>query len=96
MRAIWKYEIEEEGETRLRVPFGAEVISCGLDAKDNMCVWAIVDPDAQYEEIISILAWGTGWPLTFKGKFVGTVTKASYVWHVFVEEGRKVVSREGI
>lgn len=90
MKTIWKYEIAEEGSSILKVPLGAEVISCGLDANDNMCVWAIVNPDAMYDEEIEILAWGTGWPLDFRGKFIGTVTKAPYVWHIFVVDGRKL------
>jgi hypothetical protein len=85
MKKIFKYEIPVEG-VELDMPRGARILSC-QNQHDNVCLWALVDPDAAKEERHFVVA-GTGHPLDDSivvAKYLGTVVVAGgqFVWHVF-------------
>ena len=96
MTAIWKYNINECGKTKIHVPKGAYFLSCGLDGVGELAVWAVVNTSIEAKEEIEVLACGTGWeyPDKFFIKdwgFLGTVTREPYVWHIFIADDRKEV-----
>jgi hypothetical protein len=81
---IWKFPLEIT-DRQIIGPV-ARVLSVGLDPAGVLCIWAEVIPDdtaGQGEAEVVIV--GTGNPLPFwKGSFVGSVTMAPFVWHVYV------------
>ena len=93
---IWKYKIQEvfsqPAETEFIMPKGAVILSCGLDAMGEICIWAMVNEQKKEKVIVKIIPIGTGWglPDNFENEmsFIGTVTKDSFVWHVFEVDGR--------
>ena len=79
MKTIHKYTIE--------LPSGAEILTCQFQ-RGNLCLWALVNPDAPLETRI-IRVYGTGHPVKadIVQRYIGTVQdRAGYlVWHVFEE-----------
>lgn len=93
MRSIWKF-----GLTGSRTTIREKVIkwlSVGYDPSGDICVWAIVDPEAETDERIEydILQIGTGWDFSQDEldsmEFIGTVKEGAYMWHVFVNQQGK-------
>jgi hypothetical protein len=91
MYTVWKYKIEPDICNQVyKMPAGAVILSAGLDADNELCFWARVNPDAQLEEHV-VACVGTGWPLDalFNERidkyvcFIGTVARGNYVWHLF-------------
>ena len=90
MYSIWKYEIEPDLVNQVyRMPAGAQLISAGVDPQGKMCFWAQVNTGAALcDHLVSCI--GTGWDMSNmlsaarrQVKFVGTIVKGEYVWHVF-------------
>jgi hypothetical protein len=69
----------------VRMPEGAEILSVA-DQRGELCVWALVDPDADLENRMFYI-FGTGNPVseTLPWQFVGSVQQSVFVWHVFAE-----------
>lgn len=87
MKQIWKYEIEP-GENTLNIPGWRGFISAGIDPKDNLCVWALID-DQEEEDEVNLWVVGTGWDIGDLYEtddavtFIGSVKDGCYMWHVF-------------
>ena len=90
MRSIWKF-----GLTGSNTPIKEKVIkwlSAGSDSSGDICVWAIVDPEASVDERIEydILQIGTGWDFDQNEldnmEFIGTVKEGPYIWHIFINQ----------
>ena len=50
-------------------------------------LWAVVDPNPQYSELLTIITLGTGWQDDGLGsyEYISTVQdKEGYVWHYFM------------
>ena len=93
MRSIWKFRLTGDS-----TPIKEKVIkwlSAGYDPSGNICVWAIVNPEAETDEKIEydILRIGTGWDFSQDEldsmEFIGTVKEGPYTWHVFVNQQSK-------
>ena len=85
MITIWKYKVEPDLVNQVyKMPVGAQIVSFGLDPNEDLCFWAIVDNYAQGEDH-AVACVGTGWDANFGvlARFVGSVTKDQYVWHLF-------------
>jgi hypothetical protein len=88
-KTIWKVNLQgsaiaEDGRTFLApLTVDAEVIATQYQRGD-LCVWAIVDPDAAKEDR-KVYVIGTGHPIPEGVEYVGTVQGKSglFVWHVF-------------
>lgn len=61
MRSIWKYQITTKDEQTIAMPGGAELLTIQMQF-DNLCVWALVDPDKPTKER-TIRIFGTGHPI---------------------------------
>lgn len=89
MKTIWKYTMNSEGgflmkERLINMPKGAQIISVG-EQHNNVCFWAVVDPDAKMHERRFVVV-GTGHdmpdlPLKPLGSVL--VDGGVWVWHLF-------------
>ena len=98
MRSIWKFRLTD-GNTRIKEKV-IKWLSVDYDPSGDICVWAIVDPEAGIDEKIEydILQIGTGWDFNQNEldnmEFIGTVKEGSYMWHIFVNQPGKFKEKE--
>ena len=98
MRSIWKFELNG-GNTRIKEKV-IKWLSVDYDPSGNICVWAIVDPEAEIDERVEydILQIGTGWDFSQNEldnmEFIGTVKEGFYMWHIFVNQPNKFKEKE--
>ena len=90
MRSIWKFGLNGSN-TRIKEKV-IKWLSAGSDPSGNICVWAIVNPEAGIDERVeyNILQIGTGWDFDQNEldnmEFIGTVKEESYMGHIFVNQ----------
>ena len=98
MISIWKVRLTGDS-----TPIKEKVIkwlSTGYDSSGDICVWAIVDPEAEIDERVEydILQIGTGWNFNQNEldniEFIGTVKEGPYIWHIFVNQPSKFKEKE--
>lgn len=86
---VWKYPIPGEGYHIFMMPKGAKVLSCGIGAPPHgrLAVWALVDPEEEEKQGVSIDVRYTGKVLEddrhLKDRFIGTVVYRGLVYHFF-------------
>jgi hypothetical protein len=79
MQTIWKFPLKVTGIQQVEMPKGATIL-CADTQGDVLCLWAIVDPDADRENRqIAIVGTGHGMAES-ELKYIGT---AQMLWHVF-------------
>jgi hypothetical protein len=100
MKSIYKYVLDTAWNVvgspkipyTMELPKGAIILSCGLQNKENICVWAKVDPNQAEMVEVEFYIFGTGWPIPDEVdnglQFIGTVmiSDGLYVYHVFIKE----------
>ena len=98
MKSIYKYVLDTTwnviGATKMcyarDLPKGSVILSCCLQNKENICVWAKVDPNQTETVEVEFYIFGTGCSIPDdidNGlQFIGTVMIGMYVYHVFVKE----------
>ncbi len=83
-KTIWKYALEPEGDTTLRVPCEADLLYLAVQ-NGHPFVWMRVDTDAQVDEIRRFTVVGTGHEvragLLYRGSFM--LMEGAFVGHVF-------------
>jgi hypothetical protein len=81
-KVIWKYIIPLNDRFEIHSPKGAQILS-GQIQDDSVCIWLLVNPNAEREfRILHVV--GTGNPFNSHGlKFITTVQKNGFVWHLF-------------
>lgn len=88
---IYKFEFEVDLSNRIEVlmPPVIQILSVGMQREGIICVWALVVDDPK-RSINTFYVRATGQaipdgdPITTQySKFLGTVQKGFYVWHVF-------------
>lgn len=84
MITIHKYKLEITDRQTLAMPAGAHVLSAGIDPQGAMCLWALVDDTAPHQDRVVAIC-GTGHPVPFGFRFVGTVVSAPFVWHILLQ-----------
>lgn len=98
MRSIWKFELNG-GNTQIKEKV-IKWLSVDYDPSGNICVWAIVDPEAGIDEKVEydILQIGTGWDFSQNEldnmEFIGTVKEGFYMWHIFANQPNKFKEKE--
>ena len=98
MRSIWKFELNRDN-TRIKEKV-IKWLSAGYDSFGDICVWAIVDPEADVDERAEydILRIGTGWDFSQDEldnmEFIGTIKEGPYMWHIFVNQPGKFKEKE--
>ena len=100
MKSVYKYVLDycwnvvddPKIPYTIELPKGAEVLSCGLQNKENVCIWAMVDPNQTEMIEAEFYIFGTGWnipdDITNSLRFIGTcmISDGMYVYHVFMKE----------
>lgn len=78
---IFKYRAPEPMTwAALFLPVGAEILHVGIQ-REQLWIWAKVDPDAQLENRI-FRTVPTGGSVPETSKHVGTVITDQFVWHL--------------
>ena len=100
MKTIYKYVLDTACNVvgvpkipyTMELPKGAEILSCGLQNKENVCIWAMVDPNQTETIEVEFYIFGTGWNISDdigNGlRFIGTymVSDGMFVYHVFMKD----------
>jgi hypothetical protein len=88
MKRIWKYAFDATDSFELTMPKGALVLSVQVQ-RDTPCLWALVDYTTE-TEVRRFRIAGTGHPIDFDGKFIGTfqLDHGSLVFHLFEVPGQ--------
>jgi hypothetical protein len=84
VKTVWKYAIPVHDLPTIRMQRGAQLLHVAPQGSE-LCVWALVDPQAQTEDV-TLRILGTGHPATDKpGRYIGTahMMGGALVWHVF-------------
>lgn len=88
---IYKYPVKTGRDGLFEpvpMPLGATVLSANA-VKDQLYVWAMVDPNQEQFELRVFAIYGTGWDVdAIEGKdlkFIGTTLMhgGALIWHVF-------------
>ena len=83
--AVFKYILETADISTVKMPMGAKILSVGAQ-RQNICVWALVDPSIEEEEVHGFRIFGTGHPMPEDpGLFLGSVhmDNSRFIFHVF-------------
>ena len=82
MKTIWKFQLTI-GEPVAAMPRGAQILTVH-EQYGEVCLWALVDPDAPTEDRRFHIV-GTGHPSAHLKNYIGTaqVAGGALVWHVF-------------
>lgn len=100
MKTIYKYVLDTACNVvgapkkpyTMELPKGAMILSCGLQNKENICVWAKVDPNQTETVEVEFYIFGTGCPIPDEIdnglQFIGTVmiSDGLYVYHIFIKQ----------
>lgn len=90
-KQIWKYELNTHSQQTIKMPKGAEILTV-QNQIGIPCIWALVDPKAEMEDII-IETSGTGQAIGYdmgtSRKYIGTYQMAggNLIFHVFQYTG---------
>ncbi len=82
MKTIYKYVLADTDLQTIHTRGNVPILSAGLDPQGALCVWvyAYTDDLTCPRQIVIV---GTGRPVPDGCEFIGTVTMAPFVWHVF-------------
>lgn len=84
MKSIFKYPIQVTDFQKVAMHQGAKIL-CAQMQRDQLCLWAEVDPDQPLEARM-IEIYGTGHSMTSAPiQYIGTVqtTGGALVWHLY-------------
>ncbi len=83
-KRIYKYPLQL-GETILKLPFGAQVLTA-QDQGGTITIWALVNTEDIQPETRKFTVVGTGHTLPDSAdvsNWIATLQQGQYVWHVF-------------
>ena len=83
---VYKYDLFPNDYATLKLPKGYKILSFQAQ-KLSVCIWALVDPEAELEEVKFRLC-GTGHAISEENlEYIGTTQKdigiTRLVWHLF-------------
>ncbi|MDD1553134.1 hypothetical protein FO615_06025 [Riemerella anatipestifer] len=84
MKAVYKYPLFVQGVQFVSLPKGAEIL-CVQEQNGKPCLWALVNPEAEKEEV-KLITSGTGEVFNTKNlKYIGTyqLLEGNFVGHLF-------------
>lgn len=59
-KVVYKYKLQLTKDTQeVILPQGAQIL-CIKMQNDDLCMWALIDPDQTYNEVVKIRCAGTG------------------------------------
>jgi hypothetical protein len=79
---IHKFPIEY-GTNRISAKQSCKVLSAGLDASGQLCVWVLFNPDNERYDftVVAVFTSETFYPTA--DSFIGTVLQGELVYHIF-------------
>ena len=80
MKTIWKFSLAKSLDVPM--PRGATIVSVQLQEGFGLCIWAIVDSEAE-QRTRHFVQVGTGHPIAEYLEYVGTWQELPFVWHLF-------------
>lgn len=89
-KAIYKYILKPDTEQQILVSEDHTILSAAVQ-REEICVWALIDPDQEQDHTIWIHSFTTGAEfdesIPKNTKFLGTclLNNGSLVFHVFAE-----------
>ena len=84
-KAVYKYKLQiTKVIQEVVLPLGAQIL-CIKMQNDELCMWALVDPDQTYNEVVKIRCAGTGHEITEDVEYIDTVMllNGELVFHFF-------------
>ena len=87
-KQILKFQLGIVDKQFINMPQGAEILSVNIQGNDNLCIWALIDPNNSLEERCFEI-FGTGEPIHYDmgivRHFLGTILTNGndLVWHCF-------------
>lgn len=87
MLTVYKYQLRADRYTRLELPVGAKVLSCGFQGQ-NLMLWALINKNQIQKERRTFINLGTGHEYegdASKLTFIQTVFIDQFVFHIFEE-----------
>lgn len=87
-KTIWKFPLKSEDYQRIKMPFGAEILSVQTQ-NETPCIWALVNPQENEIEERRFELFGTGHFIQCDDdknrKFIGTfqLGGGALVFHLF-------------
>ena len=84
-KVVYKYKLQLTKDTQeVVLPQGAQIL-CIRMQNDELCMWALVDPDQIYNEVVKIRCAGTGHEITEDVEYIDTVMllDGELVFHFF-------------
>ena len=84
-KAVYKYKLQiTKVIQEVVLPLGAQIL-CIKMQNDELCMWALVDPDQTYNEVVKIRCAGTGHEITEDVEYIDTVMLlgGELVFHFF-------------
>ena len=84
-KVVYKYKLQiTKVIQEVVLPLGAQIL-CIKMQNDELCVWALVDPDQTYNEVVKIRCAGTGHEITEDVEYIDTVMllDGELVFHFF-------------
>jgi hypothetical protein len=83
MKTIWKYDlIVENMEGEYYIPKGGKVIHVDCIQPGIVNFWVEVNTDNP-EEFRQFEIVGTGHPVLYNAKYIGTAIDSPYIWHLY-------------
>ena len=84
-KVVYKYKLQiTKVIQEVVLPLGAQIL-CIKMQNDELCMWALVDPDQTYNEVVKICCAGTGHEITEDVEYIDTVMllDGELVFHFF-------------
>lgn len=84
-KVVYKYKLQiNKVIQEVVLPLGAQIL-CIKMQNDELCMWALVDPDQTYNEVVKIRCAGTGHEITEDVEYIDTVMllDGELVFHFF-------------
>ena len=84
-KVVYKYKLQLTKDIQeVVLPQGAQIL-CIKIQNDELCMWALVDPDQTYNEVVKIRCAGTGHEITEDVEYIDTVVllDGELVFHFF-------------
>ena len=72
-KVVYKYKLQiTKVIQEVVLPLGAQIL-CIKMQNDELCMWALVDPDQTYNEVVKIRCAGTGHEITEDVEYIDRV-----------------------
>ena len=84
-KVVYKYKLQiTKVIQEVILPLGAQIL-CIKMQNDELCMWALVDPDQTFNEVVKIRCAGTGHEITEDVEYIDTVMllDGELVFHFF-------------